>query len=118
MGMMRHHDMKLTMGTYTDEAHISYREAIEKLPNILDLSAIPLTHGGTHEPDVFGRGVSQAAATGESIDESQLPFMQANRRGMTPIVAIRRKGQKAAALGLEAMGRNWSNKHLRKLTHR
>ena len=47
MGMMRYGDMKLTMSTYTDESHISFREAIEKVPNILDPKSLthPLTHG-------------------------------------------------------------------------
>jgi hypothetical protein len=101
MSMMRHQDMKLTMGTYTDEAHISRREAIEKLPNILDLTPIPLTHPLTHGLVVSSPNVSSTVATDETDEASQLPFMQASRRGMTPIVAVRRKGQKAAALGLE-----------------
>ena len=87
MGVMRHHDMKLTMGTYADEAHISYREAIEKLPNILDLTPDSLTHPLTHGSVVSSPNVSPAVATGESEEESQLLFMQANRRGMTPVVA-------------------------------
>ena len=95
MGMMRHQDMKLTMGTYTDEAHISYREAIEKLPNILDLTPIPLTHPLTHGLVVSSPNVSSGVATDKSENESQLPFMQANRRGMTSLVTCRRKSQKS-----------------------
>src|SRR6202789_3011750 len=101
MGMMRHHDMKLTMGTYTDEAHISFREAIEKLPNILDLTSNSLTHPLTHGSVVFSSNLSHGVAVSESVDESQLPFMQASRRDMPLSVAFRRKGRKAAALGLE-----------------
>lgn len=104
MSMMRHQDMKLTMGTYTDEAHISRREAIEKLPNVIDPAS--LTHPLTHGIVVSSPNVSPTVATDETEEESQLPFMQASRRGITPIVSIRRKGRKAAALGLEAMTRN------------
>ena len=106
MGVMRHHDMSLTMETYTDESHIPLREAIEKLPDILDLIPKPLTHPLTHGEVVSSPKLSSAVATSETEEESQLPFMQASRRGMTPIVALRRKGRKAAALGLEAMMRN------------
>jgi integrase len=101
MSMMRHQDMKLTMGTYTDEAHISRREAIEKLPNILELAPIPLTHPLTHGLVVSSPKASPSVATEKSEDESQSFFMEELRRGMTPVVAIRRKGRKAAALGLE-----------------
>ena len=101
MSMMRHQDMKLTMGTYTDEAHISRREAIEKLPNILDLTPVPWTHPGTHGIVVSRPSESSTVATDQSDEETQLPFMQASKRGVTPVVASRRKGKKAAALGLE-----------------
>jgi integrase len=106
MGMMRHHDMKLTMATYTDETHIPLREAIEKLPNILDLSPNPLTHTATHGIVFSSPDVSHTVATGTSEEESQSIFMEGLRLQKPVAVATSRKGRKAAALGLETMMRN------------
>jgi len=54
--------MKLTMGTYTDETQIPPGDAIEKLPNILDLNPNPLTHLSTRGVDVSGRKLPQGVA--------------------------------------------------------
>jgi site-specific recombinase XerC len=104
MGMMRHHSMNLTMTTYTDEALISLREAIEKVPDILNPT--PLTHPLTHGLVVSSSSVSSDVATNESEDESQSFFTEGLRREKALTVAIRRNGRKAAALGLEATRKN------------
>ena len=99
MGMLRHSDPRLTLQTYTDDKHIQLREAVEKLPDVIDPGA--WTHQWTHGTDVSGHEASQAVGKDKSVDATQVAQWKKSRRELAGAVALGRKARKAAALGLE-----------------
>ena len=61
---MRHSDIKLTMGVYTDEKHLAVREAVERLPRLAPIPVTKSAHdcAGTSYPN--GHSLAHADTMG------------------------------------------------------
>jgi len=93
--ILRHSDVRLTTQTYTDATQMPTREAINKLPWILD------TQINTQIIDADGQKLSQTVIVkARQVSEEKLNSQRGNRT-LTPIVNDWQKTRKAAALGLE-----------------
>lgn len=110
--ILRHSDVRLTTQTYTDPSQMPTREAINNLP------WVSCTHIRTQISDAEGQKLSQTVIVKTRQDSEEKLNYERRIRTLSSFVSKRQKGRKAAALGLEAMRKNWNSRHLQKLTHR
>jgi hypothetical protein len=96
MKLLRHSDIKLTAKVYTDESQLPIYEAVRVLPRLLDNTQIRAQISG-----VGGHRLSQADEKDEQRKEAELPDNLANRRVLTPAVAL---GAVAVREGFEPSG--------------
>jgi integrase len=71
MELMRHSDIKLTMGTYTDSTQLPLRNAINALPSMLPKRSIPDTHQSTQTFDAARHSVSRDDAEAKNGDGAE-----------------------------------------------
>jgi integrase len=110
--ILRHSDVRLTTQTYTDPSQMPTREAINNLP------WVSCTHIRAQISDAEGQKLSQTVIVKTRQDSEEKLNYERRIRTLSSFVSKRQKGRKAAALGLEAMRKNWNSRHLQKLTHR
>jgi integrase len=99
---MRHSDIKLTMGTYTDPKLLDVREAMERLPSLTPNDIQAKTHVALHVALLSGSEGQNVAITGNVERESNCETVN-GKRAKTP----GNVNEKAPVTSVDITGAEW-----------
>jgi len=102
MELMRHSDLKLTMNTYTDASMLPSREAISRLPSLLEIGGTPDgTLIDTLNSDFSRLSASQPVSSDKKPESTITPDNRADRHDLTPTGTEGHSADLVGPVGLE-----------------